>query len=266
MILTNGPVFVHSDTGRGLLAAKRTGAMIETGQVQSSLLTFLASLAPEGEARLVFPAFNYDYGKTRSFDIQKDPVQVGALPEWIRLNRDFHRSEVPFFSFLSRTDLDLPKTDTINPFDSTSGFHWLVEEDATFLLFGAAFGTLTFIHYIEEMSGTPLYRYEKRFPGSIILNGQSRPCNFTMHVRPMGVHMDYDWARLEQELLKAGILKLSDRSADIKWIGARNILEFWGNKITDDPFYLLDNKSRQHFVKATNGGKDRVKLEEYEVA
>lgn len=266
MISSNGPVFVHSDTGRGLLAAKRTGAVIETGQVQISLLNFLASLAPDGDASLVFPAFNYDYGRTRSFDIEKDPVQVGALPEWIRLNRDFHRSGVPFFSFLSRTDLNLPRSDMINPFDSTSGFHWLVKEDATFLFFGAAFRTLTFIHYIEEMSGTPLYRYEKRFPGCIIRNGQSRPCDFTMHVRPMGVHMDYDWGRLEQELLEASILKLSDRSPDIKWVRARTILEFWGNKISDDPFYLLDDNSRQHFVKATHGGENRVKLEGYESA
>ena len=266
MISNSGPIFVHSDIGKGLIAAKRYGARIDVRSIQSSLIAFLASHASEGEDSLVFPAFNYDYGKTRAFDIENDPVQVGALPEWIRLSRDFYRTEVPFFSFLTKNDLGLPKCETINPFDSTSGFHRLVQEDAVFLMFGAGFGNLTFIHYIEEMSGKPLYRYEKRFSGKIIISGQTRPCDFTMHVRPMGIYMDYDWVRLEKELISNGKLKISEKSIDIKWIKAKTILEFWGNKISDDPFYLLDDESRLYFNNVTNGGKHRVKMADYEVA
>jgi hypothetical protein len=80
----------------------------------------------------------------------------------------------------------------------------------------------------------------------------------------MGVHMDYDWHRLERDLAKAGIIQASEHAADVKWIRARAILEFWGNRIADDPLYLLDDESRNYFNTATDGGKNRVKREDYE--
>lgn len=264
MIPSSAPIFVHSDVGRGLLAAKRSGVELKTGQVQSSLMTFLAQHSDASEAGLLFPAFNYDYGKTRVFDVDNAPIQVGALPEWLRKSRELRRSEIPFFSFLSKVDLDLDTSGVINPFGSKSGFQWLVDYDATILLFGARCAALTFIHYVEEMSGKPLYRYDKSFPGEIVRNGQSRACDFAMHVRPMGVHMDYDWPRLEHELLEAGVMQTAEYSEDVKWSGARAILEFWGNKIVDDPLYLLDEKARAYFGPATDGGKTRIKLEDYE--
>lgn len=264
MIKSRGPIFVHSDVGRGILAAKRAGAEIKGGHLQDSLMAFLAQHADTREAGLLFPAFNYDYGKTRVFDVDNDLVQVGALPEWVRRNREFQRSEIPFFSFLSKGNLHLDTNGIINPFGRKSGFQWLVDHDATLMLFGAHFSTLTFIHYVEEVSGKPVYRYDKNFPGEIVRKGQSRPCDLVMHVRPRGAHMDYDWPRLEQDLLEASLIHLPEYTADIKWLSARKILEFWGNKLADDPFYLVDGKTRTYFEAATDGGRTRIKIEDYE--
>lgn len=264
MIPKDAPVFVHSDLGRGLLAAKRAGASFKAGEIQERLVDFLSAQVDGGQASLVFPAFNYDYGGSRLFDMDTDPVQVGALPEWVRKSGMAYRSEVPFFSFLSGVDLALKRTDVINPFGADSGFQWLVNHDATLLLFGAPIHSLTFIHYVEEMSGKPLYRYDKSFPGQIAQHGATRDCDLTMHVRPMGVHLDYDWRAIEADLRSADILRREEYSADLQWLNTRSLLEFWGNKLSADPLALIDQRSRAHFEEATDGGCKRVTLEDYE--
>jgi len=257
-------LFIHSDIGRGLLAAKRAGLKMIRGGIEKSLIQFLAGGLKGGEDILLFPAFNYDYAKTRLFNISDDPVQVGAIPEWVRKNLDFQRSPIPFFSFLSKFDLGLSIQSTVNPFGSDSGFQKLYDQDVTIAMFGVGLNRLTFIHYIEEIVGKPVYRYEKDFHGSVVFNGQAKKCEFFMHVRPMGVHLDYDWSRLEKDLLMEGILQVEDYSPDVKWVKARRLGEFWGNRVSEDPFYFLDERSTDYFRKITANGCRRVVREDFE--
>jgi aminoglycoside N3'-acetyltransferase len=265
MIASSQPMLVHSDVARGLLAAKRAGMTLSAGGMMCSLMSFLGKQVDSAEYGLLFPAFNYEYGKTRVFDVDNDPVQVGALPEWVRQRSEFFRTEVPFFSVLSKTELPLQSVEIINPFGKQSVFQWLVDHDGTLMLFGAGVQSLTFIHYVEEIVGKPVYRYEKKFPGTIVKGGSSRPCNLCMHVRPIGVHLDYDWPRLEIELCNARVLHVAKYSRDIKWMKARQLLEFWGSNVARDPFYLLDDRSRSYFAECTDGGRVRVTMEDYEV-
>lgn len=264
MIDRTKPMFVHSDIGAGMILAKRAGARIDPRAVQRSLIDFLETSVASSTSSLVFPAFNYDYGSKRVFDVDTDPVQVGALPEWVRQQSGTHRSKVPFFSVLSGYDLGLKTKGLINPFGGASVFQWLVDNDATITLFGAPLHSLTFIHYVEEASGGPVYRYDKSFPGQTLSGGESSPCDFTMHVRPMGMRMDYDWQRLETDLLVQGLLRQSSDAPGLQWLNARALLEYWGNQIAADPFYLLDELSRDSFIKVTDGGKDRVQQRDYE--
>ena len=264
MIDPNNPIFVHSDIGRGLLIAKRAGMRINPKNICSSLLDFLNQQVGKDFSRLLFPAFNYDYGDTRIFRPDVDPVQVGALPEWVRNNCGFSRSDIPFFSALSKSNLALNSTDVINPFGVESVFGWLVAHDATLVLFGADLSSLTFIHHVEELAGKPVYRYEKSFPGQIIRGEDINACEFTMHVRPMGIHMDYAWQRLEQDLISDGILKVERYSHELKHIKAVRLLEYWGNRILDDPFYLLDTQSKAYFEVKTELGLRRIRIEEFE--
>ncbi len=264
MNLNSSPIFIHSNIARGHFAAKMLGASIVPGMIQESVIKFLSEIASQSNSDLIFPAFNYDYGRKRVFDVRNDPVQVGALPEWVRSTQEYRRTEVPFFSFLSKIDLGIATDKLINPFGVLSGFQWLVDNDATFLLFGTDLRSFTFIHYVEEHCGELLYRYKKNFPGTIVSNGLSRSCEFEMHVRPLGVYMDYDWPRLDSELRELKIIKCFNGSPYILYLKARDILEFWGNRISDDPLYLLDSKSRAEFFSATAGCTKKVRLEEYE--
>lgn len=264
MVPSDTPLFVHSGIRQGLIAAKSGGAIIDPDNVKQSLLTFLASLVDGGEKELLFPAFNYDFGRSRVFNVDTDPVQVGAMAEFVRQTGRMQRSPIPFFSVLSANDLGLDVTGQINPFGTKSSFQWLIDHDATLMFCGAPLHSITFIHYVETISGPPLYRYTKAFPGEIVQDGTSRPCDFSMHVRPMGVHLDYDWPRIAEDLTAAGVLQKAPYSPHIQYLKTRALLEFWGNNIADDPLYLLDHKSLAYFEKATNGGTSRVTQEEFE--
>ncbi len=262
-LVPNQPFFIHSGIRRSLKAAEASGFPI-TDNVKETLFQFLTSVAGNDSNRLIFPAFNYDYGRTRKFIVDDDPVQVGSFPEYVRTSKPFVRSEVPFFSVTSAQDLELDMGGVLNPFGENSAFHKLHELDASLMFAGADLPSITFIHYIEEMAGGPVYRYDKAFPGKIVKGGQEKDCDLTMHVRPLGVHMDYDWPRLSDELQKVGIMTFYEHSDEIFFINTRKLREFWGNQVADNPLYLLDAKSLAHFEEATNNGSRRVCIEEYE--
>lgn len=257
------PLFIHSGIRRSLLASQAYETL-QASDIKDTLYRFFGSFVDGNKNRLIFPAFNYDFGRTRRFNVDKDPVQVGSFPEHIRTSRSFVRSEIPFFSVLSTEELHLSTDGVINPFGSASAFQRLLDMDAALMFSGAPLHSITFIHYVEEVTGGPMYRYTKSFPGKIIVGSEERECDFAMHVRPMGVHMDYDWPRLSEELQKEGIMCFSELSKDIFFIKTRELLEFWGNKLADKPLCLLDAESLAHFEPATNGGFRRVSIEEYE--
>ena len=260
-----GPIFVHSDIGRALLVMKRKGISVNSKNICLSLLNFLISLANNDQTGIVLPAFNYDFGKTRTFRPFFDPIQVGAFPEWVRVNCDFNRSEVPFFSTLSMQNSKQNNNQVINPFGDQSSFAQLAKDDGTIVLLGTNISRMTFIHYVEEISGKPCYRYDKNFRGKIFIDeDNSYSCDVCMHVRPMGVHLDYDWKRLNEELIFEGILQMDEDASELKYIQARKLIEYWGNKISSDPLYLLDQQSRKNFKGATSNGTTRISIEKYE--
>lgn len=266
MIRTSRPIFIHSDLIRGLIAAKHAGHKIAPKNAPNELLAFTAKRTRSDDDNILLPAFNFDYSRSRLFDVDHDPVQVGALPEWARTNYAYKRSQIPIFSVLSKKDLDLGPESRINPFGSNSVFNWLVMNDATLVLLGVPLARLTFIHYVEEMSGGPLYRYIKHFPGTIRTAGKDRDCKMAMHVRPMGIHLDYDWRRLEDDLIRNHILVSDQEAPGFLTLQARQLLEYWGNRLSEDPLYLLDTQSRETFAVATEGGSRRIQLEDYENA
>ena len=92
--------------------------------------------------------------------------------------------------------------------------------------------------------------------------GEEVDCNFSMHVRPMGVSLEYDFLRLEADLVEAGILVKED-----SWFGRLScalLMEFWLKKMREDPFYFLGDDSREFFVGATGNGNRRVEIESFE--
>ena len=85
-----------------------------------------------------------------------------------------------------------------------------------------------------------------------------------MHVRPMGIHLDYDWKRLQEELISEGILQTDEEASDLKYIRARQLIEYWGNQISSGPPYLLGQQSRNNYDGPTLKEEKRISMQEYE--
>lgn len=255
-----GPYFIHSDifAVRQLMAGKK---MYSADVLLPAHQNFLEKSLGDD---IVFPAFNYDFPKSGAFNVKNDPVQVGVLPNNILKMGEYYRSEVPMYSVISKKTLGLKQQKIIQPFGKGSFFEKIYQRNGTIVFYGAAVSSMTFIHYIETVLGMPLYRYDKKFKGHIINDKEKYPCELLLHVRPMGVHLDYNWNVIEEDLISEKIIEVSSVHPLIKYVSTAKLVAFFKRKVEQDPFYLIDDKSKQYFKVKTNNGSDRVELKDFE--
>ncbi len=242
-----GPVMVHTDVLRALRFVE------PTIQAQVTLDRHLRLLEDVLEGRpLWMPAFNYDYGTTRVFNIGSDSSQVGALSEHFRLNGARWRSAVPMFSIAGTGPVpEAGQAHTVTePFGEKSAFAELVQNNGTLLFYGAPFASATIIHYVEQSAGPPAYRYDKAFHGKVILEDASEvETNLKIHVRPMGRRLEYDWARLETTLLMRCILDGFRSSWTRAFIvSPKSMFDAFSEEMAADATFLLDQASRDWVV------------------
>lgn len=201
-----------------------------------------------GNRNIFFPSFNYDCLKTGIFNIDTDPIQVGVLNEYIRREKIFERNKVPVFSFLSsssfKTNIINNKT-IIDPFGEDSLFNELYKKNSFLFHYGSNIKSSTIIHFIERISNKLLYRYDKFFKISIVSNDDIIKIILKYHVRPFGFNLDYDWVKLEKELIDSGILfKYNSGRTKLLGIKISDLVDFWLEKLNDDPLYLLSRETR----------------------
>jgi aminoglycoside 3-N-acetyltransferase len=246
---------------------KDKGLPVSSNNLPQDIYNFLLDNFSGTPEKLSFPAFNYSFGGSRVFDVENDPIQVGSFPAWVEEHSSLSRSYVPFFSVLANEAPDkyVDFHQIIEPFGSTSHFQTLYDEDAIILFFGAEIHTWTFIHFVEAMSGGPVYRYDKNFPGHVVLpSGEKKACDFKMHVRPMGVEFEYDWPLITTDLIDAGIMKSGHASGRYLWMRARQACDFFLQKMEYDPLYLLRPDVKTYFKEVTKNGTRRVQQYDFE--
>jgi aminoglycoside N3'-acetyltransferase len=195
---------------------------------------------------LWMPAFNRDFLRRGSFDLSADASQVGVLSEHFRTSIAQWRTWTPAFSFSGvGTQPRCASQPEIDPFGAESDFSQLVERDGVVLFYGAPFSSVTLLHHAERISGTLVYRYDKRFKGRVFFpDGHTVSTSLLYHVRPMGMRMEYDWSRLLPDALNAGVCKTSKSNhASLIAASARRLVSFWAQRLHEDPFYLLDTQT-----------------------
>ncbi len=257
--------FVHSDLARALVVAKRLGHRIRPREIPDSIVEFVEQRFDTDRELISFPAFNYDFGRTGVFDLGADEVQVGSLPEWVRRHGSLQRCQTPFFSTLSNDPARYSQGDVINPFGSTSHFQTLYDDSGLIVFLGTSIEYMTFLHFVEDVSGGPLYRYEKSFPGTVIpVDGPPRTCEVTMHVRPRGAFLEYDFEKIGNDLSQAGLLHTDPNGEQLAWGDARTMCDYLVDRIHADPLYLLAVEAKEFFHNATDCGRRRVLIEEFE--
>lgn len=240
--LGTGPMFVHSDPFR-------TARLVAPSRDRNSFLTAHVTLLRDiGDGRdLWLPAFNYDFPRTRVFDVVADVVQLGPLPEHFRRTAAAWRSAIPIFSMAGiGADPQVEWGDNTDPFGDSSMFAKLVEADGVILYYGDTFAYSTIIHYAERLPGGPPYRYDKVFPGRVVgRDGTNSRGTLCYHVRPLGTGLDYDWRGLLDAALAAGVCKRVDGHHELLAASARGLCELWVESMRADRLALLDVKSRK---------------------
>jgi aminoglycoside N3'-acetyltransferase len=233
-------ILIHSDIRHGFEIPIRSEADFFSMNIDE-----LKSLIP-GRG-IWMPAFNYDFSKEVPFDTRNTPSQVGALTEYFRKNVAEWRTPVPFFSFAGTEEQ--PKTDIsriVDPVGPESAFQALYDKGALLMHYGSSFSTTTILHFAERMSGCLSYRYDKVFPGKVITSsGKEVDVVLNYHVRPLNKHLDYDWDKIEKDLVENQILhSFAEGRTRLSLCKIMTLTDYWKERIMQDPLYLLDSESR----------------------
>jgi aminoglycoside 3-N-acetyltransferase len=236
-------VLVHTDIFRA------RASIVNTSNPQVMLERHLEALELMcGDKSIFFPVFNYDYAKTRVYRPDTDASQIGILNEFARKNWAKWRCGPPIFNFCGNasTKPTISESGQCDPFGSDTAFGFLHREKSHVLMYGAPFSSFTAIHYIERLSGGPLYRYDKVFSGTVVHgDGETTSVDLNYHCRPMGRSLEYDWQRLRADLEREGILRvLKVPGSEVLLIDIASMCSHWLSKLEVDPLFLIDTASR----------------------
>ncbi|WP_418357377.1 AAC(3) family N-acetyltransferase [Shewanella basaltis] len=231
-----GPLLVHSD-------AMKTIPLIKISPSKEAILNghieLLHKIVPSED--LLIPTFSYQFPKTRLFDLDNTPSEVGHISEFYLNNFKTWRSNDPMFS-ISGTGRSLAtETEVQSPFDNQSVFANLVKSNGYILFYGAEFSSATIIHHVEYKVGVK-YRYWKKFEGLRQHGEISKKVILNSHFRPMNMYLEYDWPRLTSDLFEEKIL--NQHFFSVIGCNAKNLIDFWLSKLKDDALYLLNDESR----------------------
>ena len=238
----SGPVFVHSDPFR---AARMVRPVRDRNAYLDSHIAVLRDAARERS--LWLPAFNYDFPRTFLFDVNASESQLGPIPERFRMSAADWRTPIPIFSIAGIGRNPQPRWGPgTDPFGDDSIFAELVRGDGVILYYGDTFHYNTLVHYSERVSGGPVYRYDKLFPGKVVMaDGSTVEGSLDYHVRPLGTGLDYDWPRLQAEAIEAGVCRPLESAPEILAASARALNDLWVTSLRRDSFSLLDDKTRR---------------------
>jgi aminoglycoside 3-N-acetyltransferase len=240
--LGSGPLFVHSDPFRTARLVPRSRDRV--GLLDSHVEVLVDAAGDRG---LWLPSFNYDFPKTRHFDMSNDPCQLGPLPEHFRQTAEEWRTPVPMFSVSGiGADPEIHWGEMTDPFGPESIFAKLYDQDGVVVYYGETFHYNTIVHHAERKAGGPAYRYDKVFPGIVVKeSGKEMPGSLNYHVRPLGTGLDYDWPRLLEDALEAGVCVRLDEHPEVLAASSRALTDHWVKAMSADPFSLLDDRTQE---------------------
>jgi aminoglycoside 3-N-acetyltransferase len=217
------------------------------------------------DKELWFPAFNYDFIKTRIFDPENDPIQVGAFNESLRNSDNFMRSEIPVFSILRQTSENkIYCKPEINPFDLEGEFSEIRRRDGNVCFFGASIESLTFIHFVENLVSIP-YRYLKVFSGRVKSGNDFRETSLSFLVRPAGLSVDYDWQKIHALLDESRLSFKIDSFGSYEFYNVNTLTDFMLDKYSEDVFWTLNQDSRINVERKLDELGRSFEIEDFEL-
>jgi aminoglycoside 3-N-acetyltransferase len=238
------PYLIHSDAFKTFVFIKEAHKSIKAGQDALSLhFNFLCKLFDK--SNIILPSFNYDFSKTKIYNVKSTSSQVGSLTNFVLKNNLLQRTKTPIFSFLTNIpDLLIEHN---FPFSSGSVFDFIHRNDGSIVFYGTEISSCTFLHFVENQYGPPKYRYDKKLIGTITNDHSTNPTFVEFHVRPFGIKLDYNWNFLFKLLSdKRVIHRLSNNFFVIK---ARDLSNIWGSYFVKNQFDILSIDTKEIIFK-----------------
>lgn len=196
-------VLVHSSLSK-FLRKKRTEGREVTPII--ILNSFIESVGEKGT--LLFPTYNFDFTKGKSFDIRNTKSETGALTEAARNHPMSVRTGHPLFSFAVIGFHKNKFTDLYNfsAFGKDSPFGKLLELDGKIAALDVAGEfCMTFYHHVEEMENAP-NRFHKIFSGKYIdRDGIESERDFNVYSRKTEIGVETDVKPMEEYLWEKGM-------------------------------------------------------------
>lgn len=191
-------VLLHSSLSGLLKKYRSKGIPISPNDI---LKSFIISTGENGT--LIFPTFNFDFTKGKTFDILNTRSETGALSEAARLYPDSARTGHPLFSFVvigyHRNIFE--DLNNYSAFGKDSPFAKLLELNGKIAALDVAGeNCMTFYHHVEEMENAP-NRYHKIFRGKYIdKHGVQSEKEFNVYSRKIDEGVETDVKPMEEYL------------------------------------------------------------------
>lgn len=237
-------LLIHSDAARALNYINYNTDPEENLRKHSDFIDSLCE-------NIFLPYFNYEFPKTRFYDQLSSKSDVGVIPNEFSRRKNNLKSFDPMFSLIGN-NIEKKFTDyrgVVESFKKDGIFSIFDNEDSGILFYGAKFSSAVIIHYVESLMNIP-YRYYKEVNGETLFKGEKKSLIFRSHFRPMNSYLDYDWKKIEEDLLNNQILHYVSKYCLL--INASKLINFWSEMIMIDEFYLLDLPSKQWVIPQIN--------------
>lgn len=180
-------------------------------EIQKFIDSILEKVGPDGT--VLFPTFNWDFCKGKTFDYKKTISKTGALGNAALKRSDCRRSKHPIYSFAiwGKYQRELTEMDPKDSFGPDTIFEFLHRNHAKALIIGLdTMKGLTFSHYVEEVVGVP-YRYLKDFTaGYIDEENVYSERTYSMYVRDLDMDPQYNDSSMGMILEQLGVSKNLD--------------------------------------------------------
>ena len=197
------------------------------------------------EGNIVVPTFNFGFCRGQLYDINQTPSEgMGIFSEFVRELNNSMRSKHPIqsISVVGRHARSICSIDTYTAFEKKSSFAKLIELNATVLLIGASFQSVSLVHFAEEQNLVP-YRYHKEFRGAYRdYDGQLTEKSYGMFVRNLDINPILKMRKLEKLLENRGLIKKQIyNSGVIAQFKANQFLDIVNDKLKINPNWLIED-------------------------
>lgn len=221
------------------------------------------------EFNIWMPTFNYDFTNTGIYDVINDESQIGVLNNYFMNFCDW-RTTTPVFNFAGNGKYPINEIHTgssINPFSFGSEFDYLYKTNSLHCHYGSNISDSTLFHYVEKISKKLLYRYDKKFHGSIKNGKVNIDITLDYHVSPLNPRVEYNWNKIHLDLLNENLIheyKIFEKINYITLFSIKKVSDYWVSKLNNDPFYFLNEESKKWVIPKVNQLGRKFELNDFE--